>query len=111
MHRPLNGAVVQLVRIHACHAWGREFESRPHRSGERKWAIKLSSLLLIFYNAIQIFQELPTIFEVSGKVSVGAYFLHSSFFGAVTFFGSGSKTKSLNFHCPISFKYAKIEAK
>ena len=26
-----NGAVVQLVRIHACHAWGREFESRPHR--------------------------------------------------------------------------------
>ncbi len=26
-----NGAVVQLVRIHACHAWGRGFESRPHR--------------------------------------------------------------------------------
>ncbi len=25
------GVVVQLVRIHACHAWGREFESRPHR--------------------------------------------------------------------------------
>ena len=25
------GAVVQLVRIHACHAWGREFESRPDR--------------------------------------------------------------------------------
>ena len=30
------GAVVQQVRIHACHAWGREFESRPHRSGERR---------------------------------------------------------------------------
>ena len=27
-----DGAVVQLVRIHACHAWGRGFESRPHRS-------------------------------------------------------------------------------
>ena len=27
----LTGAVVQLVRIHACHAWGRGFESRPHR--------------------------------------------------------------------------------
>ena len=26
-----NGLVVQLVRIHACHAWGREFESRPDR--------------------------------------------------------------------------------
>ena len=27
------GPVVQLVRIHACHAWGREFESRPDRKG------------------------------------------------------------------------------
>ena len=26
------GVVVQLVRIHACHAWGRGFESRPHRN-------------------------------------------------------------------------------
>ena len=25
------GVVVQLVRIHACHAWGRGFESRPYR--------------------------------------------------------------------------------
>lgn len=25
------GAVVQLVRMPACHAGGREFESRPHR--------------------------------------------------------------------------------
>jgi len=25
------GAVVQLVRIQACHAWGRGFEPRPHR--------------------------------------------------------------------------------
>jgi hypothetical protein len=29
--RPKNGVVVQLVRIHACHAWGRGFESRPFR--------------------------------------------------------------------------------
>ena len=29
-----NGAVVQLVRISACHAGGRGFESRPHRSQE-----------------------------------------------------------------------------
>ena len=27
----LIGALVQLVRIHACHAWGHEFESRTHR--------------------------------------------------------------------------------
>lgn len=25
------GLVVQLVRIHACHAWGRGFEPRPDR--------------------------------------------------------------------------------
>gem|GEM_PF-2299763 len=30
-----NGVVVQLVRIHACHAWGRGFESRPHRKEKR----------------------------------------------------------------------------
>ena len=29
------GAVVQLVRIPACHAVGREFESRPHRQGRK----------------------------------------------------------------------------
>ena len=28
---PLIGALVQLVRIHACHAWGHGFESRTHR--------------------------------------------------------------------------------
>ncbi len=27
-----NGALVQLVRIHACHAWGHGFESRTHRN-------------------------------------------------------------------------------
>ena len=32
------GAVVQLVRIRACHARGRGFESRPHR--QKIWQIK-----------------------------------------------------------------------
>ena len=35
------GAVVQLVRIHACHAWGREFESRPHRQEATNWLLLL----------------------------------------------------------------------
>ena len=30
-----HGVVVQLVRIPACHAGGREFESRPYREKER----------------------------------------------------------------------------
>ena len=29
------GPVVQLVRIHACHAWGRGFESRPDRQKQK----------------------------------------------------------------------------
>ena len=35
-----NGAVVQLVRMPACHAGGREFESRPHRreAQSKDWA-------------------------------------------------------------------------
>ena len=32
------GAVVQLVRIRACHARGRGFESRPHRQA-RFWIV------------------------------------------------------------------------
>ena len=36
LFRNRQGAVVQLVRIPACHAVGREFESRPHRKNIRK---------------------------------------------------------------------------
>ena len=48
-----NGSVVQLVRIHACHAWGRGFESRPDRlmtkitvKAKKKRAIKSSLFYL-----------------------------------------------------------------
>ena len=30
------GALVQLVRIHACHAWGHGFESRTHRFSRKQ---------------------------------------------------------------------------
>ena len=45
------GAVVQLVRIQACHAWGRGFESRPHRRGERKSSMVNFGFLLLFFRA------------------------------------------------------------
>ena len=41
------GLVVQLVRIHACHAWGREFESRPDRK-------KKKVLYIIFGPVVQL---------------------------------------------------------
>ena len=41
----LNGAVVQLVRIHACHAWGRGFESRPHR--KTSWNHRFQDVLFV----------------------------------------------------------------
>ncbi len=42
-----NGVVVQLVRIHACHAWGRGFESRPFRR-KKKVTCKCSLFLFCF---------------------------------------------------------------
>lgn len=40
-----NGLVVQLVRIHACHAWGRGFESRPDR---KKSLVVLFCVIFVF---------------------------------------------------------------
>ena len=41
-----NGVVVQLVRIPACHAGGREFESRPYR---RKSEERSSDFFVVEY--------------------------------------------------------------
>ncbi len=44
------GPVVQLVRIHACHAWGRGFESRP----DRKKASGYSGAFLFFDTQVNV---------------------------------------------------------
>ena len=41
------GAVVQLVRIPACHAVGREFESRPHRKKIQK-SLEISDFCFLY---------------------------------------------------------------
>ena len=41
------GALVQLVRIHACHAWGHGFESRTHRN--KYWKSMFYKLSTRFY--------------------------------------------------------------
>ena len=55
-NKKLNGALVQLVRIHACHAWGHGFESRTHRTQKRlsKFRQTLSFYIqLSHYNLLQ----------------------------------------------------------
>ena len=50
------GLVVQLVRIHACHAWGRGFESRPDRPEK---ASALAEAFLLSTTFIFSFPFLP----------------------------------------------------
>ena len=52
LHAPnAKGLVVQLVRIHACHAWGRGFESRPDRKAFK--ALHFKRVVLLASNCLQ----------------------------------------------------------
>ena len=43
------GALVQLVRIHACHAWGHGFESRTHRNKKAPKVLNFRSFFVVVY--------------------------------------------------------------
>ena len=53
--KKLNGALVQLVRIHACHAWGHEFESRTHRKANSrlKQALKFKDFRVFYFSPLR----------------------------------------------------------
>ena len=51
----LIGAVVQLVRISACHAGGRGFESRPHRRSLEKSRLLFFVITITSYPVVSIY--------------------------------------------------------
>ena len=72
-----NGAVVQLVRILACHARGRGFEPRPHRKrGESEMVLlfRLKTIYLIIYINDSHYGKQEEI--LSGSPSEGAHLRH-----------------------------------
>ena len=74
----MNGVVVQLVRISACHAEGRGFESRPHRK-----SLLSSGLFALYISAIVPFpnekqaRTHPLYPRLIGDTHLG-YFFHES---------------------------------
>ena len=88
-----SGSVVQLVRIHACHAWGRGFESRPDRQKQKSlWFIANQRLFLIL--------ELPEsrlILHLWGQICFLCLLLGMS--GSVPFRLAGNKKKIFRCSC------------
>ena len=70
--RKQQGALVQLVRIHACHAWGHGFESRTHRTVDLQKKTRKGRLAQLVQSvcltsrgsAVRIRQRPPIQFEV-----------------------------------------------
>ena len=80
----LNGALVQLVRIHACHAWGHGFESRTHRRIESSDSEKNQGSFVFEF------------FGIKKRVMWKYYALLSAFFAALTAIFAKIGVKNIN---------------
>ena len=81
----LNGALVQLVRIHACHAWGHGFESRTHRERRALIQKRIRAFLFCVFSAIE-----------RRGVMWKYYALLSAFFAALTAIFAKIGVKNIN---------------
>ena len=91
-----HGALVQLVRIHACHAWGHEFESRTHRSPQPQVFKDLWLFCFLFPprdRTLQHFAPLPYTQKKKGIPKSWVYplvFQYVSLFAVATVVSSGN---------------------
>ena len=74
-----NGVLVQLVRIHACHAWGHGFESRTHRNNYQNGTLTewLGSGL---QNRVQQFESAGYLTRATKFFSCSFFYLKLKFF-------------------------------
>ena len=69
-----NGALVQLVRMPACHAGGHGFESRTHRQKTYKSAIKIVDFFIYYHSLYIMRTDHPINIE---HIIIGYVFLQS----------------------------------
>ena len=90
------GALVQLVRIHACHAWGHEFESRTHRSPQPQVFKDLWLFVFYFLPEIDIAAFCPITLHSKKEGYTQILGIPSCLFQCVSLFAAATVVSSGN---------------
>ena len=91
-----HGALVQLVRIHACHAWGHEFESRTHRSPQPQVFKDLWLFVFYFLPEIGHCSILPHCLTLKKKKGIPKSWVYPLVFQCVSLFAAATVVSSGN---------------
>ena len=91
-----HGALVQLVRIHACHAWGHEFESRTHRSPQPQVFKDLWLFVFYFLPEIDIAAFCPITLHSKKEGYTQILGIPSCLFQCVSLFAAATVVSSGN---------------